>query len=86
LSSDHRLLPPSMIVSPASISSPSLLTVSVVGWPAGTMTQTARGASSFETSSSSDDAPLAPCDSASLTASSEKSNATHWWSESRWIL
>jgi len=28
---------------------------------------------------------LAPCPSAALTASLEKSNATTWWSESRWM-
>ena len=40
-----------------------------VGSPAGTMIQTVRGGSSFETSSSSDDAPLAPWPSAVSIAS-----------------
>src|SRR3989442_15724930 len=49
------------------------------------MIQTARGASSFDTSSSSEPAPVAPWPSASLTASSAKSKTTHSWSESRWM-
>ena len=56
-----------------------------VGSPAGTMIQTERGGSSFETRSSSEEAPVAPWPSASLTASALKSNATHLWSESRWM-
>ena len=37
------------------------------------------------TRSSSDEAPVAPWPSAALTASALKSNATTWWSESRWM-
>ena len=32
-----------------------------------------------------EEAAAAPWPSASLTASAEKSNATTWWSESRWM-
>jgi hypothetical protein len=85
LSSVQRVLPPSMTTSPASSSSPSFMTVCSVGSPAGTITHTARGRSSFRTSSSSEEAPVAPCDSASCTASSLKSKATTSWSESRWM-
>ncbi len=67
-----------MIVSPRSSRPASVWTVCSVGSPAGTMIQTARGASSLETRSSSDDAPVAPLLSASPTASALKSNATHW--------
>jgi len=56
-----------------------------VGSLAGTITQIARGASSFPTTSSSEDAPVAPWPSASPTASSLKSKATTSWSESRWM-
>ena len=56
-----------------------------VGSPAGTMIQTVRGGSSFETSSSSDDAPLAPWPSAVAIASAWWSNTTHSCSESRWM-
>ena len=49
------------------------------------MIQTERGASSFETSSSSEEAPVAPWPSASLTASALKSKATQVCSESRWM-
>ena len=49
MSSVKRELPPSMTRSPFSRTSPSLATVSRVGAPAGTMTQTTRGASSFLT-------------------------------------
>ena len=76
LSSDQRELPPSITMSPCSSSSPSFITVCSVGSPAGTITHTARGASSFPTTSSSEDAPVAPWPSASPTASSLKSNAT----------
>src|SRR4051795_3931854 len=88
-SSVHFELPPSTIASPASSSSASWSIVDCVGSPAGTMSQTVRGASSLETRSSSEEAPPAPCSSAVLTASSEKSNATTSWSESllmRWTM
>ena len=85
LSSTHLELPPSMIVSPSSSSSASWSTVLWVASPAGTMTHTERGASSLDTRSSSEEAPVAPKPSVSLTASALKSKVTHWWSESRWM-
>src|SRR5919205_495532 len=84
-SSVHFELPPSTIRSPSSIRLASSSTVCWVGSPAGTMIQTDRGGSSLDTSSSSDEAPVAPCPSASDTACSLKSKATTWWSESRWM-
>src|SRR5215208_42699 len=83
-SSVHLELPPSTIRSPSSMSWARLSTVCCVGSPAGTMIHTARGAWRLDTRSSSDDAPVAPWPSASDTASSLKSKATTWWSESRW--
>src|SRR5919109_75059 len=82
-SSCQLVLPPSTIVSPGSTSSDSRSSVCCVGSPAGTINHTVRGGSSLETRSSSEEAPVAPWPSAVDTASSEKSNATTWWSESR---
>ena len=59
--------------------------VCCVGSPAGTMIHTSRGASSFDTRSSSDEAAVAPWPSASWTCASLRSNATTWCSESRWM-
>ena len=72
-----------MIVSPSSNMPSSLSIVSSVGLPAGTMIHTARGGVSLETRSSSESDPLAPCSSAALTASAQKSKATTSMSESR---
>src|SRR5215207_8560166 len=84
-SSCQFVLPPSTIVSPWSMRSASASTVCSVGSPAGTMTHTVRGGSSLETSSSRLETPVAPWPSAALTASSLKSKATTWLSESRWM-
>src|SRR3954453_4474271 len=84
-SSCQLLLPPSTIRSPGCSRSASWLTVDSVGSPAGTITHTARGASSLETRSSSDEAPRAPWPSAVWTACSEKSKATTSCSESRFV-
>ena len=53
--------------------------VSSVGFPEGTITQTARGADSFPTTSSRVRAPVAPPASAARTASSFTSQATTRW-------
>jgi hypothetical protein len=85
LSSVQRLLPPSMIMSPASSSSPSLSTSCWVISPAGTISQTLRGGSSFWTSSSMLLAGTAPWLSACCRGASAGSNATTSCSESRLI-
>ena len=59
--------------------------VDSVIFPDGTISQTIRGLSSWETSSSSEAAPRAPWPSAALTASGLGSNAITSWSESRSI-
>ena len=59
-SSLKKELPPSMIVSPEESSLESSITESSVGCPAGTMSQTARGAVSLLTISSREVLPLAP--------------------------
>ena len=76
MSSVQRELPPSTIVSSASISLASDSTVFCVASPAGTMIQTVRGGSSARTSSRSVAAPLAPVFSARATALASKSKAT----------
>ena len=53
--------------------------VASVGFPDGTITQTARGADSFPTTSSRVRAPIAPPASAARTASSFTSKATTRW-------
>ena len=53
--------------------------VSSVGFPEGTITQTARGADSFPTASSRVRAPVAPPASAARTAASFTSQATTRW-------
>ena len=53
-SSVYRELPPSMMMSPASSTSPSEATVARVGSPDGTITQTTRGVRSAATSASSE--------------------------------
>ena len=65
-----------MIVSPEAISLAKAATVSSVGAPAGSITQTARGASSFETMSSRPDAPTQPSPASSFTAASLRSHTT----------
>ena len=61
--------PPSMIVSPGCRSSISSSIWASVASPAGTMIQTARGFSSFPTSSSSEYEPSAPSPSISFVFS-----------------
>src|SRR5579862_4935191 len=53
--------------------------VVLVGWPAGTMTHTARGASSFATRPSRESAVSAPWEATSARASVERSKATTSW-------
>ena len=58
-----------MIASPLSSTSATSLTVDSVMSPAGTMIQTARGASSFSASSFREDAPAAPSPASCLIGS-----------------
>ena len=58
-----------MIASPDSSTPSSPCTVSSVIFPAGTITQTERGALSFAARSASEAAPVAPSPSSPLTAS-----------------
>src|SRR5579864_5534470 len=73
------VLPPSMIVSPGATSALSSAMVDSVGAPAGTMTHTARGASSAVMTSRRPGAPVAPAAWARVTASARRSYATTWW-------
>src|SRR4051794_16498612 len=74
------------MTSPASSRSASLAIVVSVGSPAGIITHTVRGAASWPTRSSSEDAGLAPVSSAiAWTASARGSQETTSWSESRLI-
>ena len=63
------VLPPSMTMSSRSRWRATVSIISCVAVPAGTMTQTARGFASRATRSATDDAPTAPCPSASRTFS-----------------
>ena len=58
-----------MIASPSVSAAATSFTVVSVMWPAGTMIQTERGASSFEAMSFSESAPTAPSSARSLIAS-----------------
>ena len=58
-----------MIASPFDSAAATSLTVVSVMWPAGTITQTERGASSFEAMSSSESAATAPSSARSEIAS-----------------
>ncbi len=69
MSSWKLVLPPSMIVSPGSRCSSSSSIWASVASPAGTMIQTARGFSSFATSSSIENAAIAPSPSISFVFS-----------------
>jgi hypothetical protein len=66
-------LPPSMIVSPASILLPSSSTVDSVGPPAGTMIQMWRGLGIAAIISASEAAPFAPSEASCFTASALRS-------------
>ncbi len=65
-----------MIVSPAAMILAKAATVSSVGAPAGSITHTARGASSFDTMSSRPVAPTQPSPASSFTAASLRSQTT----------
>src|SRR5437867_541674 len=71
--------PPSMMMSPADSSDVSALIVDSVGSPAGTISQTARGEESADTTAASDATPWAPAAAARATASGLRSNATTAW-------
>ena len=72
----QRELPPSMTMSPRERRDFSSAIESSTGLPAGIISQTTRGAASFATTSFSDAAPVAPCDSASRTESALRAKAT----------
>ena len=68
-----------MIASPLSSASPTSATVFSVISPAGTITQTERGAFSAETRSWTEEAPWAPSPASAATASGLTSKATISW-------
>jgi hypothetical protein len=72
-SSCQKVLPPSMMASPGSISFASASMVSSVIRPAGSITHAVRGFSSFLTKSSSALAPAAPSAASPATAFSSLS-------------
>jgi len=76
-------LPPSTMQSPFSSRPASLSTASWVTFPAGTISQMVRGASSFLTRSASEVAGRAPVVLAFSRAPLSGSKATTSWSESR---
>src|SRR6478672_6361966 len=73
------VFPPSMIVSPGSRCSISSAIWASVASPAGTMIQTARGFSSFSTSSAIEKAAIAPSPAISLVFSGVRLYATTSW-------
>ena len=67
-SSCQKVLPPSMMTSPLSISFDKASMVASVILPAGSITQAVRGCSSFLTKSSSAPVPTAPSAAMAVTA------------------
>src|SRR5690242_4066429 len=78
-SSRQKVLPPSMIVSPGDSSSPRRAIVASVASPAGSMTQTARGASRRETTSARSRPAVAPSRASAPAADASWSKATTAW-------